>query len=110
MRAPALQTLLLYARSLDTNADCTRVLCDNWLEIRFLDAESAQKILSSILYLRSSIDKLFKIRLEDRLSVFDKEVDESGGIVELVERDKKEPVLTNFKERARKLEKLLKKN
>ena len=68
MRVPALQTLLLYAKYLDTNADCTRIICDSWLEIRFLDADSAQRIVSAILYLRSSLDKLFHIRLEDHRS------------------------------------------
>lgn len=64
MRIPALQSLLLYARSLDTNAECTRIICDEWLEIRFLNIEIAQKIISAIISLRTSIEKLFKIRLE----------------------------------------------
>lgn len=70
MRVPALQSLLLYARSLDTNAECTRILCDSWLEIRFLDVHIAQKIISAVLSLRTSIDKLFKIRLEERSKLF----------------------------------------
>jgi len=70
MRVPALQTLLLYARALDTNAECTRILCDSWLEIRFLDVIIAQKIVSAIISLRTSIDKLFKIRLEERSKLF----------------------------------------
>lgn len=73
MRVPAAQTLLLYARSLDTNEHCTRIICDEWLELRFLDSELAQKLVSAVLYLRSSMERLFKIRLEDRLSVFKKD-------------------------------------
>lgn len=66
MRIPALQSLLLYARTLDTNAECTRIICDEWLEIRFLDQETAQTVISAVLKLRTSIEKLFKIRLEGR--------------------------------------------
>jgi hypothetical protein len=97
MRVPALQTLLLYSKSLDTNEDCTRILCDNWLEIRFLDAEISQKLLSNILYLRSSLEKLFQTRLEDRQ--FNVDSDESN--------EPKESS-TKMRERARCLEKVLK--
>lgn len=64
MRVPALQTVLLYAKSLDTNIDFTRIVCDGWIEIRFLDCVQAQNLISSVLYLRSSIEKLFKLKLE----------------------------------------------
>ena len=80
MRVPAAQTLLLYARSLDTNDHCTRIICDEWIELRFLDAELAQKLLSSVLYLRASIERLFKTRLDDRLSVFKREECELGDL------------------------------
>ena len=99
MRVSALQNLLLYAKSLHTNADCTRILCDEWLEIRFLEPESAQKILSAVLYLRSSLDKLFKIRLEDRQKRFDADTGE-----EIAPSNS-----GSNKERAKFLERLLKK-
>lgn len=104
MRVSALQNLLLYSKSLDTNLDCARIICDDWLEIRFLDADSAQRILSAVLYLRSSIDKLFKIRLEDRQNIF-KAMDE-------VSYEEKHDISVNIssnKERAKTLERLLKK-
>ncbi len=66
MRIPALQSLLLYARSLDTNADLTRILCDDWLEICFLNEETAKKVVSIVIYLRNLIEKLYQIRLENR--------------------------------------------
>jgi hypothetical protein len=59
MRVPALQTLLLYSKSIDTNISFTRLLCDGWIEIRFLDSLLAQNLISTVLYLRSSIEKLF---------------------------------------------------
>jgi ATP-dependent RNA helicase DHX34 len=106
MRVPALQTLLLYARSLDTNAECTRILCDSWLEIRFLDVIIAQKIISAIISLRTSIDKLFKIRLEERSKLFvnlnDKDNDEELEFSSISETKRR-------KERAKILENILKK-
>lgn len=111
MRVPAVQTLLLYAKTLDTNEHCTRILCDEWIEIRFLDSELAQSMLSAVLYLRSSIDRLFKIRLEDRMNVFKREE------CEIDDLEKKENEMrkdnhndaVDTKERAKKLEKILKK-
>ena len=64
MRVPALQTLLLYSKSIDTNISFTRFLCDGWIEIRFIDSLLAQNLVSKVLYLRSSIEKLFKLKLE----------------------------------------------
>jgi hypothetical protein len=113
MRAPALQTLLLYAKSLDTNSDCTRILCDNWLEIKFLDTETAQKLISAILNLRSSIDKLFKIRLEDRLKMFETKTEDSSEQVdsELEEKSSRHDSYDSKsdKEKAKNLERILKK-
>lgn len=106
MRIPALQSLLLYASSLDTNAECTRILCDNWLEIRFLDHNTAQKIISAVISLRSSIDKLFKIRLEERNRLFtnlnDLDTDEPLDYSSIDESNRR-------KEKAKILENILKK-
>jgi hypothetical protein len=115
MRVPALQTLLLYAKTLDTNEQCTRIICDEWLEIKFLDAELGQKILSAVLYLRSSIEKLFKIRLEDRMKLFESRMEDSDtkndDFDEEIRNISKYTIESgsNFKERAKTLERLLKK-
>ena len=45
MRKPAMQTLVLYASTLETNNDFTRILCDQWLEITFDSSETAQSII-----------------------------------------------------------------
>jgi len=108
MRIPALQSLLLYGRSLDTNADCTRIICDDWLEICFLDQTSAQTIVSAVLSLRTSIDKLFKIRLESRKShpaIDDLDLEEE----EETPRQDQATDLYERRRKTRKLEKLLKK-
>ncbi|XP_076818876.1 putative ATP-dependent RNA helicase DHX34 [Clavelina lepadiformis] len=64
MRVPALQTLLLFAQSLDTNADCRRIVADGWIEINLVDANAAQSIIASMLQLRNAWDQLLKLRLE----------------------------------------------
>ncbi|XP_068273657.1 probable ATP-dependent RNA helicase DHX34 isoform X1 [Nyctibius grandis] len=66
VRVPALQTLLLFSRSLDTSADCARLVADGWLEITVPDADSALRLLSAALQLRSTWEKLLHQLLEGR--------------------------------------------
>ena len=63
MRVPVLQTILLFSSSLDTNSDCTRVICDGWIEIGFQNGDSAQQLLSDVIKLRTAWDKLLELRL-----------------------------------------------
>lgn len=63
MRVPVLQTILLFASNLDTNSDCTRVICDGWIELAFKDSTKAQQLLSDVIKLRNSWDKLLELRL-----------------------------------------------
>nr|KAF6281853.1 DExH-box helicase 34 [Pipistrellus kuhlii] len=53
VRIPALQSLLLFSRSLDTNGDCSRLVADGWLELRLADSESAVRLLAASLRLRA---------------------------------------------------------
>lgn len=46
------------ARSLDTNADCTRIVADSWLELQVPMAETAVRMLGIALRLRASWDKM----------------------------------------------------
>lgn len=64
MRTPAMQTLLLYASTIETNNDFTRILCDQWLEITFENSETAQSIISSVLLLRNARDLLLQMTLQ----------------------------------------------
>ncbi|XP_074786910.1 putative ATP-dependent RNA helicase DHX34 isoform X2 [Athene noctua] len=66
VRVPALQALLLFSRSLDTSADCARLVADGWLEVTVPDADSALRLLSAALQLRSSWEKLLQQLLEYR--------------------------------------------
>eukprot|EP00794_Sanderia_malayensis_P005629 gene5629-6325_t len=63
MKIPVLQILLLFSRELDTNSDCTRVICDGWLELSFKDTAKAQNLLSDVIKLRTAWDMLLEIRL-----------------------------------------------
>lgn len=53
VRIPALQSLLLFSRSLDTNGDCSRLVADGWLELQLADSESAVRLLMASLRLRA---------------------------------------------------------
>ncbi|XP_053908950.1 probable ATP-dependent RNA helicase DHX34 [Cuculus canorus] len=66
LRVPALQALLLFSRSLDTNVDCSRLVADGWLELTIPDPDSALRLLSEALHLRSVWEKLLQQLLEGR--------------------------------------------
>ncbi|XP_049757179.1 probable ATP-dependent RNA helicase DHX34 isoform X2 [Elephas maximus indicus] len=53
VRVPALQSLLLFSHSLDTNSDCSRLVADGWLELQLADTESAVRLLAAALRLRA---------------------------------------------------------
>ncbi|PVD20242.1 hypothetical protein C0Q70_20738 [Pomacea canaliculata] len=73
MRVPALQTVTLFATAIDTNTDCTRLVCDEWLEIHLPDAESADQVISSIVSLRATWQSLLQLRLEDTFQSLDED-------------------------------------
>ncbi|NXG39102.1 DHX34 helicase, partial [Dromaius novaehollandiae] len=66
VRVPALQALLLFSRSLDTSADCARLVADGWLELTIPDTEAALRLLSAALQLRAAWEKLLNQQLEGR--------------------------------------------
>ncbi|XP_032361772.1 putative ATP-dependent RNA helicase DHX34 [Etheostoma spectabile] len=63
VRVPALQALLLVANSVDSNADCTRLVVDGWLELELREAEDALKVLSTALALRAEWERLLLAQL-----------------------------------------------
>lgn len=73
MRVPALQTVTLFSNNIDTNAACTRMVCDGWLEICIPDEEEAQTVVSSIIQLRATWQNLLKLRLEDTFLAMESE-------------------------------------
>jgi len=55
---------MLVANSVDTNADCTRLVVDGWLELELKEPEEALRILSTALTLRSEWERLLQTQLE----------------------------------------------
>lgn len=64
MRVPALQTILLFSNSMDTSHDFQRIVCDEWLEIRFESPEDAETVVESVVRLRTTWHHLLKQKLE----------------------------------------------
>lgn len=58
------QALLLVANSVDSNADCTRLVVDRWLELELREPEEALKVLSTALTLRAEWERLLLAQLE----------------------------------------------
>ncbi|KAM6987928.1 LOW QUALITY PROTEIN: putative ATP-dependent RNA helicase DHX34 [Tautogolabrus adspersus] len=63
VRVPALQALLLVANSVDSNADCSRLVVDGWLELELREPEEALKVLSTALTLRGEWERLLLAQL-----------------------------------------------
>ncbi|XP_010779436.1 probable ATP-dependent RNA helicase DHX34, partial [Notothenia coriiceps] len=63
VRVPALQALLLVANTVDSNADCTRLVVDGWLELELREAGEALKVLSTALTLRGEWERLLLAQL-----------------------------------------------
>lgn len=56
------------ANSIDSNADCTRLVVDGWLELELRNPEEALKVLSSALTLRADWERLLLAQLEHNAS------------------------------------------
>ena len=63
-QVPALQTLLLFSRSIDTNNDCTRLIADDWIELTIEDADQAERLIVSTITLRNAWAKLLCLRIK----------------------------------------------
>lgn len=81
VRIPALQSLLLFSRSLDTNGDCSRLVADGWLELQLADTESAVRLLAASLRLRahweSALDRQLAHQARRRLEDEEEEEEEA---------------------------------
>lgn len=62
----AFQTLLLVANSVDSNADCTRLVVDGWLELELKEPEEALRALSTALTLRAEWERLLMAQLGNK--------------------------------------------
>lgn len=57
------KTLLLVASYIDSNADCTRLVVDGWIELELRNPEEALRVLSSALTLRADWERLLSAQL-----------------------------------------------
>ncbi|XP_076036389.1 putative ATP-dependent RNA helicase DHX34 [Oratosquilla oratoria] len=64
LRVPAAQTILLFAKCVDTNADISVVACDDFLELRFPDNVAAQNLVFQSILLRNKWKKLLELRIQ----------------------------------------------
>ncbi|XP_017888997.1 probable ATP-dependent RNA helicase DHX34 [Ceratina calcarata] len=65
LRMPAAQTLLLFARQIDTNSIFSIIVCDSWLQLEFPVPDSGQILLMKATKLRHKWDFLLNQRLKD---------------------------------------------
>lgn len=66
MRMPAAETLLLFANYLHTNSDFSRVICDSWIELRFVDGQIGENLVVRMMKLRGMWERLMKCHIEDK--------------------------------------------
>lgn len=62
---PAAQTLLLFAREIDTNETLSILICDQWLALEFPVPDSGQALLMRAIKLRNKWEFLLSERLKD---------------------------------------------
>ncbi|SAM06090.1 hypothetical protein [Absidia glauca] len=62
-RTPGIQTLLLYAKKLDTNEDCSVIVADAFYLIKFKTSAVAQYVLLLASKLRNALERLFNQKL-----------------------------------------------
>ncbi|XP_060679268.1 probable ATP-dependent RNA helicase DHX34 [Hemiscyllium ocellatum] len=63
---PALQTLLLLGCSVDTNADCSRMVVDSWLEVTVPEPAAGTTLLTTARRLREAWEQALTEQLEGR--------------------------------------------
>lgn len=63
LRMPALHTLLLFANSIHTNSDLTRIVFDSWIEILLVDQDAAEKTVLAGVRIRDSWQRLLAYQL-----------------------------------------------
>lgn len=57
----AVHMLLLSAQELDTDQECSRIVCDNWIEIQFFHPQDGQDMLILACKIREKISKFLMI-------------------------------------------------
>jgi hypothetical protein len=66
---PAIQTLLLFAHTVDTDANFSRIIFDTWLEVEFVDPSVARLMIITASELRDSWSQLITQRLSESMCI-----------------------------------------
>jgi hypothetical protein len=82
--------MLLFARSIDTNRDCSRIVFDSWLQFKFVDTPAAQVLLFQAVELREALNSCLEQKLEGGSYRSDKL---AGKLIEFMQTE----LMSNFK-------------
>ncbi|KAG5452072.1 DEAH (Asp-Glu-Ala-His) box polypeptide 34 [Clonorchis sinensis] len=107
IRVPALPTLLLYCREIDTNSTATRLVFDSWLEVRLIDIEASQRALATAVWLRTIMDRLMELRLQECAQKRERQVAVDSGDVEGDQKSERLDVNPELERRCRRLRRIL---
>lgn len=64
LRVPALHTSLMCCRSIDTNRDCSKIVCDGWIEFVTQNSAMAQMLLFEAVSLRQTLSECLQRKLD----------------------------------------------
>ncbi|OON18972.1 helicase protein [Opisthorchis viverrini] len=107
IRVPALPTLLLYCREIDTDSTATRLVFDSWLEVRLIDIEAGQRALATAVWLRTIMDRLMELRLQECAQKRERQVAIDSGDVEGDQKSERLDVNPEVERRCRRLRRIL---
>jgi len=63
LRIPTVQTLMLFAHSIDTDSCFTRAVFDSWIEVEFVNPAATRLLLVTAIQLRDLWNELLSRRL-----------------------------------------------
>ena len=86
IRMPALQMLLLFAKSIDTNNNFSRIVFDSWIEARFPKPLEALKTLYQATKIRSMWQKFLTAKLLEQDNVDSERMQDQLGTIHILRK------------------------
>ena len=86
IRMPALQMLLLFAKSIDTNNNFSRIVFDSWIEARFPKPLEALKTLYQATKIRSMWQKFLTSKLLEQDDVDSERMQDQLGTIHILRK------------------------
>ena len=86
IRMPALQMLLLFAKSIDTNNNFSRIIFDSWIEARFPKPLEALKTLYQATKIRSMWQKFLTAKLLEQDNVDSERMQDQLGTIHILRK------------------------